>query len=289
MYRDHGGDLMINGNTKVIGIIGWPVGHSLSPALHNAAFAALSLDYVYVPLPVAPDRVAAAISGLPALGFRGANVTVPHKSAVLPFIDEVDENARLAGAVNTIVVDDSRLSGHNTDVVGFGQALREVVTEPLGDLPVLVLGAGGVGRAAVVWLARAGADLTIVDLTVEIAEQVAAVARAAAPNVRVRALPVDSLGAADVAAATLLVNATSLGMDGAGKVPRVFVDNVRNDHVVYDVVYAREPTELIAQARERGARVIEGPSMLLWQAAAAFELWTGVAAPLDVMRSVVKR
>ena len=280
---------MINGNTEVIGIIGWPVGHSLSPALHNAAFAALSLDYVYVPLPVAPDRVAAAISGLPALGLRGANVTVPHKSAVLPFIDEVDDNARLAGAVNTIVVGDGRLSGHNTDVIGFGQALREVVAESLVGLPVLVLGAGGVGRAAVVWLAQAGADLTIVDLTIEIAEQVAAVARAAAPNVRARALPVASLGAADIAAATLLVNATSLGMDGAGKVPRVFVDNVRNDHVVYDVVYANEPTQLIVQARERGARVIEGLSMLLWQAAAAFELWTGVGAPLDVMRSVVKR
>ena len=280
---------MINGNTRVIGIIGWPVGHSLSPALHNAAFAALSLDYVYVPLPVAPDRVAAAVAGLSALGLRGANVTVPHKSAVLPFLDEVDEEARLAGAVNTIVIDDSRLSGHNTDVIGFGRALREVVTEPLVDLPVLVLGAGGVGRAAVVWLARAGAELTIVDLTLEVAEQVAAVARAAAPGVRTRALPVAALSAADVAAAAVLVNATSLGMDGAGKVPGVFVDNVRNDHVVYDVVYAEQPTQLIARAREKGAVTVDGLSMLLWQAVAAFELWTGAAAPLDVMRSVVKR
>jgi shikimate dehydrogenase len=279
----------VSGTTRLIGIIGWPVDHSLSPAIHNAAFAALGLDYAYVPLPVAAGRVREAVEGLRALGFRGANVTVPHKQAVLPALDRLDDDARLAGAVNTIVVEDERLVGFNTDVIGFGRALAELHAGPLRDMPVLLLGAGGAARAAAVWLARAGADVTIVNRTLQAAEDAVEVARAAAPAVAARALALDALEAERVAAARLIVNATTLGMAGAGKVPAVIVDNVREGHIVFDVVYTRQPTPLVAQARRRGARTADGLSMLVWQAAAAFELWTGRAGPLDVMSSAVTR
>jgi shikimate dehydrogenase len=278
--------------------------------LHNAAFAALALDYVYVPLPVAPAAVATAVRGLAALGLWGANVTVPHKRAVVPYLDELDDDARLAGAVNTIVIREGRLQGHNTDIDGFGRAVLEAAPATprgrpaalqdqlasenaapaaLAGQPVLLLGAGGVARAAAVWLARAGADLTVVNRTPAAAAEVVAVARAAAPGVTARSLPLAALTAAHAAAAAVLVNATSLGMQGAGKVPAVVVDNVREDHVVCDVVYGRRPTPLIVQARKRGARAVDGLSILVWQAAAAFELWTGVVAPVDVMRSAVTR
>jgi shikimate dehydrogenase len=283
------GTLKVSGTTRLIGIIGWPVDHSLSPAMHNAAFAALGLDYAYVPLPVAPGRVREAVEGLRALGFRGANVTVPHKQAVLPHLDELDNDARLAGAVNTIVVEGERLVGFNTDVAGFGHALAELHAGSLRDMPVLLLGAGGAARAAVVLLARAGADVTIVNRTRQAAEDALEVARAAAPTVAARALGLDALEAERVAAAGLIVNATTLGMAGAGKVPDVIVDNVREGHVVFDVVYTRQPTPLVAQARRRGARAADGLSMLIWQAAASFELWTGRAGPLDVMSSAVTR
>lgn len=281
--------MTLSGMTHMVGIIGWPVGHSLSPALHNAAFAALGLDYAYVPLPVAPGRVREAVEGVRALGFRGANVTVPHKQAVLQYLDEVDPDASLSGAVNTIVVEGGRLTGRNTDVAGFGRALTELAPESLRDVPVLLLGAGGAARAAVVWLARVGASVTVVNRTLQAAEEVVAVARAAAPELAARAVPLATVTAEQVAAAGLIVNATTLGMAGAGKVPGVIVDNVRGDHVVFDVVYTRQPTPLVAQARRRGALAADGLSMLIWQAAAAFELWTGLAAPLDVMRSAVTR
>lgn len=282
--------LDLNAVTRLVGLIGWPVAHSFSPALHNAAFAALGLDYAYVALPVAPARLGEAVAGLRALGFRGANVTVPHKQTVRAFVDELDPEARLAGAVNTLVVaDDGRLLGFNTDVDGFGRAFREAAPERLDGLVALVLGAGGAARAATLWLARAGAEVTVVARDAVAAAGVAEMVRAAAPGAAARTLPLAALDATLVASAAVLVNATTLGMGGAGKVPRAFVDNVRRDHVVFDVVYGRQPTPLIAQARQRGARAIDGFSMLIWQAAAAFELWTGEVAPLEVMRSAVTR
>ena len=262
--------------------------HSLSPAIHNAAFEALGLDMVYVPLPVRAEDVGAAVRGLAALGFRGANVTIPHKGAVLPYLDRVDGDAALAEAVNTIVVDGSELFGYNTDVVGVGAALVDACGDSLRGAPGLLLGAGGAARAAALALARLGVDLTVVNRTAAAAERLTALMSAAVPGCSCRWLPLDELTAAHVAAQRLLVNATSLGMDGDGKVPAPLTDTVTAEQVVVDVVYTHGDTDLLTQARARGATVIGGLEVLVRQAAAAFELWTGRSAPLDVMRDATR-
>ncbi len=274
-----------------MGIIGWPVEHSLSPALHGAAFAALGLDFAYVPLPVAPDRVGEAVRGLRALGFRGANVTIPHKGAVLPHLDWLERDAALAEAVNTIVVvEDGALRGYNTDIAGFTRALDEALDEPLAPgAPALVLGAGGAARAAALALARRGASLTIVNRTAPHAARLRDLVAAAVPGGAVSVVPWDDLDEAHVSAQRVLVNATSLGMERAGKVPRALADNVIAGQVVADFVYTNGLTGLLAQAQAQGAAVVDGLAVLVYQAAAAFELWTGVAAPVQAMCRAVGR
>jgi shikimate dehydrogenase len=280
----------IAGTTVLTGIIGWPVTHSLSPAMHNAAFAALGLDMAYVPLPVAADDVEAAVRGLRSLGFRGANVTMPHKAAVVPFLDRVSDDARLIAAVNTIVVDDGVLAGYNTDVGGFVAALQEAVGEPLAGASALVLGAGGAARAAVLGLLRVGVSrCTVVNRTMSRAEELVRLLQPADEAARFELVALDALTAAQVRGADIVVNATALGMAGPLKVPSVLVDNIQRDHIVYDVVYGQRPTMPLERARATGARAIDGLTMLVWQAALSFELWTGRAAPLEVMRSAARR
>ncbi len=277
----------VEGTTRVVGIIGDPVGHSLSPRIHNAAFAALGLDYVYVPLPVRAEEVGAALRGLAALGLRGANVTLPHKGAVLPFMDDLSEEARLCAAVNTIVVDDAGLHGHDTDVEGVRAALQDVAGAALEGAPALVLGAGGAGRAAALALARLGCPLTLVNRTPAAAERLAALITAGVPGADCAWTPLAELTGAVVGRQRVVVNATSLGMAGKGKVPSVLADKVTAGQVVFDAVYGPAPTDFIAAAQTRGAAVVDGREMLLRQAAEAFRLWTGVPAPLEVMRDAV--
>jgi shikimate dehydrogenase len=279
----------IGGATRLVGIIGDPVTRSLSPEMHNAAFAALGLDFAYVPLPVPPDRVGEAVAGLRALGFRGANVTMPHKAAVVPFLDEVSSDARLIDAVNTIVVDEGHLAGYTPDGDGFSRALREVEPGGAGDWPVLLLGAGGAARAVALALARERvASLTIADRTPAAAERLVERLHSHLHDVALRVVPLDQLAAADVDSAALIVNATPLGTAESLKLPSVVVDTLRRGHVVFDLVYGKRPTNLLNEARVRGARTVDGLSMLVWQAAGSFELWTGRPAPLDVMRSAAR-
>jgi shikimate dehydrogenase len=279
----------IGGATRLVGIIGDPVTRSLSPAIHNAAFAALAIDFAYVPLPVPAARVGEAVAGLRALGFRGANVTMPHKAAVLPFLDEVAGDARLIDAVNTIVVDEGRLIGHTTDGEGFARALREVEPGGAGGMPVLLLGAGGAARAVALALAREHVrSLTIADRTPTAAERLIERLQTRLRDVALRVVPLDQLTPADVDSASLVVNATPLGMSESLKLPSVVVDTLRRGHVVFDLVYAKRPTNLLDEARLRGARTVDGLSMLVWQAAGSFELWTERPAPLDVMRSAAR-
>jgi shikimate dehydrogenase len=272
-----------------VGIIGDPVGHSLSPLMHNAAFAALGLDMAYVPLPVKAADVGPALEGLRALGFRGANVTIPHKGAVVPLLAWLDEDARLAEAVNTIVVGDDGLRGYNTDVEGVRGPLVAACGDSLRGAPGLILGAGGAARAAALALARLGLEITVVNRTAAAAERLAALTAAAVPGCACRRLPLTELTASLVASQRLLVNATSLGMAGHGKVPAALADNVTAGQVVFDIVYTRGETALLAGARARGATVIDGLSMLVGQAAVGFELWTGRRAPVEVMRDAVRR
>ena len=280
---------MITGTTRLLGIIGDPVAHSLSPVMHNAGFAALGLDMAYVPLHVAADDIPAALNGLVALGFRGANVTVPHKGAVLPFMDWLHDDARLVQAVNTIVVDDHHLHGYNTDIEGVRYALAQACGDTLVGQPALIVGAGGAARAVALALARMSMPLTIVNRTASTAQRLVDLIQTAAPAVPCRSLPLVDLTAATTAGQRLIVNATTLGMEGAGKVPAELVDTLTAGHVVFDVVYGHAETEFLRRARRSGAETVDGLAMLLGQAASAFELWTGQRAPLEAMRRVLVR
>jgi shikimate dehydrogenase len=279
----------ITANTQLIGLLGWPVGHSVSPAMHNAAAAALGLDWAYVPLPTRPEALPLALGGLAALGFRGVNVTVPHKAAVLPYLDAVYPVAQIIGAVNTIVVGDGRLTGFNTDWSGFLADLAEKGVA-LGGRDCLVLGAGGGARAVVYALATAGARVTVLARRPEQAAQLAAELGAALPEASLTAGPISA--AAEMAASVyhpVIVNTTPLGMVGANAGLSPWPDGaLPGSAFVYDLVYNPPLTPLLEQAQAAGARFANGLGMLVNQAAEAFELWTNRAPDREVMRAAIE-
>ena len=265
----------VGGSTKTVGIIGWPVAHSLSPAIHNAAFAAMRLDWVYVPLPVHPLHLAAALSGIASTGFVGANVTMPHKAAVAGLVDELSDDARLAEAVNTIVCDGEHLMGANTDAPGFERFLRlDAGFDPAGR-DALIFGAGGAGRACALALAREGvASITIAAREPARVEDV----ETALDGVRtdVRAVGFDR---AVSVRADLIVNATPLGARGES----LPLPPLTTDMLVVDLLYHPVVTLLQREARGAGATAFGGIGLLLHQAALSFEMWTGQQPPLEVM------
>ncbi|HEY79499.1 MAG TPA: shikimate dehydrogenase [Anaerolineae bacterium] len=274
------------------GLIGWPVAHSKSPAMHNAAFRAAGVDGFYALLPVPPQRVGEAVAGLRALGFRGANVTVPHKRAVIPFLDELSPEARAIGAVNTILVEkDGRLVGTNTDAWGFARDL-EAQGLDLKALPhrgALVLGAGGSARAVVYALAI---RLIPTQILARRPEQAQALIASLAPHLPrgdlLHAHPWSRLP--ELAPAVgLIVNCTPVGMtprEDASPWP----DHLpfHSEQALYDLVYNPPRTRLMAQAQAGGARAWNGLGMLVYQGARAWELWTGQPAPVDVMTAAVQ-
>ncbi|MBX6377648.1 MAG: shikimate dehydrogenase [Clostridia bacterium] len=267
--------------TRVFGVIGYPVAHSLSPVMHNAGFREEGLDAVYVPLAVPPERLAAAMEGVRALGLGGVNVTLPHKEAVLAHLDGVSEEARVVGAVNTVACRDGRLEGFNTDGPGFVRSLREAGVEPRGAR-ALLFGAGGAARAIAFALCAAGVDrLWVVNRTPARAEALAVdLARAGG---RVEAAPLIEAAVRQVAAdVTLVVNATSAGLEGRG-------GSVWSDFrcfppaaVAVDIVYRPEWTPFLEAARAAGLRTVGGLGMLVHQAALAWEVWFGRPGPVRV-------
>jgi shikimate dehydrogenase len=280
----------ITGHTHLVGLIGWPVEHSLSPAMHNAAFEALGLDWRYVPLPVHPNQVESAVRGLAALGFAGANVTVPHKQTVMPHLSSVTPRVGQLGAVNTIVIgrgEDGRatLGGFNTDDTGFIRALRQGGLEPL-DCRALVLGAGGAARAVVFGLLWSGAaSVVVLNRTPARAGALVADLGPHSSYTRLTAGPLTPAALAEHAAeANLLVNATSVGMwpqvEGS---PWPDALPLPSHSTVFDLVYTPRQTRLLRRAEAAGARTIDGLGMLVNQAALAFEMWTGEWPPLEVM------
>jgi shikimate dehydrogenase len=276
----------ITGETKVCGIIGDPVAHTMSPAMHNAAFKKLELDFVYLPWAVKPERLKEAVAGLRALGVAGFNVTIPHKVAVLPLLDSLDPLALKIGAVNTVVNLDGALRGFNTDAEGFYQALLEHGVNPAGQ-KVVVLGAGGASRAVSYVLARLGVSLTIVC-------RHGGLSRAADISSMVKAdfstdvtIMDDGKIADALHNARLVVNTTSVGMSpqsGASPVPAALLEGIP---AVFDIVYNPLQTLLLKDAKKAGAKTIGGVDMLAWQGALAFEKWTGRKAPLELMRHEV--
>ena len=268
-------------STRLVALLGDPVAHSRSPALHNAAFRADGLDLVYVACRVAPPDLPAAVAGLYALGALGANVTVPHKTAVVPLVAALAPAARAIGAVNTLVRRDDGWLGDNTDAVGFMEPLAPHLDE-LRGAEAVILGAGGAARAAAYALLTAARPARLT-LAARRPTQAEALARDLAPLDADGALTVRPLAdaAPAVRAARLVVNATSIGMAGAGTeaTPWPAATDFGPALVVYDLVYAPARTRLLREAAARGAATIGGLGMLVGQAAAAYALWTGRPFP----------
>jgi len=264
-------------DTRLAAVLGSPVRHSLSPAMHNAAFRELGLDWIYLAFEVAPESVDAAFAGARALGFRGLSVTIPHKAAALAAVDEATAAARAIGAVNTIVPrDDGSLLGDNTDGAGFLVSLGDEDFDPDGRV-CAVVGGGGAARAVVYALAGAGAtEVVVVNRTPERAESAAALAGAAG---RVGV-------AADLERVDLVVHATPLGLPGTDPEAFPFDPGLLGaGQLLVDLVPNPAVTPLMRAAQDRGARVAGGLGMLVHQGALAFELWTGRPAPIGVMRA----
>jgi len=261
---------MISGKARLAGILGWPVGHSKSPRLHNHWLGLHGIDGAYVPLPIAPEHLADAVRLLPHLGFVGANVTVPHKEAVLDLVDTVAPLAARIGAANMLVVGtDGRITGSNTDAAGFLLNLKEIRAQPAAG-PVVILGAGGAARAACAALLEEGVpEIRLVNRSLERAGQLAA-------DLGGPIVPIDWKGReAALDGAVLLVNSTSLGMTGQPPL-EISLDRLSVEALVNDMVYAPLETGLLAAARARGNPVADGIGMLLHQARPCFEAWFGV-------------
>lgn len=273
--------------TRVFGIVGFPVAHSRSPAMHGAAIAALGLDAVYVPFAVPPARLADAVRGISALGIAGVNVTVPHKRAIVPLLDRVTPDAAAIGAVNTVVRDGEALVGHNTDAPGLVRSLHEAAVETKGAR-VVVVGAGGAAHAAVVGLAQAGAsEIAVAARRPDQAGALIASVAGVTGGTAVRAVTLDSVRDA-CARATLLVQSTSATL-GDTPEARAFaaslpLDALPPDAAVVDLVYDPRETAVLARASSRGLRTVDGLGMLLHQGTLAFEIFTGEPAPVEAMR-----
>ena len=277
----------INTATQFCGVIGNPIEHSLSPAIHNAAFQKLALNFIYLAWKV--DRIGDAVCGLRALGnFRGASVTIPHKVAVLPFLDEVDTTARHIGAVNTIVAEEGQLLGMNTDATGALRALKEG-SAPLKGASIVIVGSGGAARAIAFALAAEAEVRRLHLLGIEVDER-----RNLATDLRdktgvsVEEEDLDERRLKNVLPeARVLIHCTPVGMApkiGRSCIPPKFL---HRELIVMDVVYNPRETQLLIDARTAGCRTISGLEMFLYQAVAQFERWTGRSAPIEVMRAVL--
>lgn len=278
--------ISVSGKTKICGVIGDPIEHTMSPVMHNTTFQEMDLDYVYVPCHVRPEDLEKAIMGMRALNIRGLNVTIPHKVNVIPLLDKLDGMAEKIGAVNTIVNDEGVLTGYNTDGQGFLMALQEKGIEPQGK-NFLIMGAGGASRAISLTLADAGAGRLIIlnraeeldwayELVVKINQLYNIDAKAGELK---RQYLKNALSGMDI-----LVNTTSVGMKPNENNTPVDADLLESRLVVFDIVYNPLQTRLIREANAAGAKTISGIDMLAWQGALAYEIWTGQKAPVEPMR-----
>lgn len=268
---------MNTGKTKNLGVMGWPIAHSLSPAMQQAAIEKGGIDYSYVALPVKPEQLPQAVEGLKALNFSGWNVTIPHKRAIMPLLDEIDEDAAVIGAVNTVVNDGGRLKGYNTDVLGFLSPFRDRGIR-LEGAKVLLLGAGGAARAVLWGCLREGA--AAVALAVRNRDKGEALATEFRSRARAE-LTVCTFESEEykeaLSTADVLVNTTPLGMmPKVDETPAVEWQLVKTTAFVYDIIYTPAETRFLREAREHGCQIQNGEAMLAGQGAAALALWTGI-------------
>jgi shikimate dehydrogenase len=281
------GEVKISGKTMICGIIGDPVEHTLSPVMQNAAFKETGLDYVYLPFRVKKEDLAGAVEGIRGMDFAGINVTIPHKVAVIPFLDEVDALAARIGAVNTIVYRGGKLKGYNTDAAGFYQAISEQGIS-VAEKKITILGAGGAARAIAFILAEKGAELMILNRSLDSAR---AIAERVFQTLRIE-VKTGTLIAGNLKTVLdkndIVVNATSIGMLPDVNETPVPAGLLRKGLTVVDIIYNPLKTRLLREAEEKGCRVIGGLEMLVRQGAASFELWTGLQAPVEVMRKAAE-
>ncbi len=278
---------MISGKTKLYGIFGYPVEHTFSPGMHNAAFQKLKMDACYVPFAVSPDNLGEAAKALIPLGLCGLNVTVPHKEAIIAHLDTLSEEARLIGAVNTIEIKEGRLIGHNTDGRGFLRSLRDNAGFNPKGKRIFIIGSGGAARAVGFSLALAGTKKIIVtDLDAGKAD---ALVTDITDKTGSFVEYIKSESVADAAAeADCVINATPLGLKRTDPLP-LAREYIRKKHLVCDLVYNPAETGFLNAAKARGAKRLPGIGMLLYQGVIAFEIWTGKKAPISTMQKALSR
>jgi shikimate dehydrogenase len=281
---DRNADTPINTHTKLVGLLGQPLGHSLSPAMHNRAFRSLGLNYCYLPIEVAARDLPTVAAGIARMNFAGYNVTIPHKIRIMDCLDAIDPLARAIGAVNTVTIENGLTTGYNTDGAGFVRSLQADAQLSAAGQSVLILGSGGAARAIAMTLAHEGAARIIIsNRTTEKAQALArAVNQEGRTCCETLALQPGPLAAA-LQGTDILVNTTPVGMHpDTGRAP---IDPVllRPSLVVCDIVYNPRRTHLLEAARRRGCRIVEGLGMLVYQGAAGFRLWTGREAPVEAM------
>lgn len=277
---------MIDGSTKIYGIFGYPIKHTLSPLMHNAAFESLNLNAAYLPFEVRPEELKRAVESIRALGICGLNITIPHKERIIPFLDELSPEAESIGAVNTIVVGNRRLTGYNTDGIGFMVALRkDLEISPKGK-DIFILGAGGAARAISFVLAKEGVNSIILfDLIKSRTQGLAKDLRKNFPQCLVKAIysPIDHLTLSNI---NILINATPVGMNKDD--PLVFDPKLLHSKlIVCDLIYNPLETKLLSIAKRKCLKTMNGIGMLLYQGALSFQLWTGRRAPIEVMRKAL--
>jgi len=276
----------ISGKTKICGVIGDPIAHTLSPTIQNSAFRHLNLDFIFLAFKVKTAELETSIKAVRALGIRGLNVTMPHKTEVINYLDEIDKTSRFLNSANTIVNTESKLLGYSTDGIGAIKALMENGVE-LASSNVVLLGAGGAGRAIALSLVENVSKLVILNRDYKKAKKLELDLNLKfKKNVSAESLSTDSL-TNNLRDSDLLINATNVGMISNKKLSIVDSNLLTPNLTVLDIVYNPLETKLLADAREVGAKTINGIDMLIYQGAASFELWTGKKAPIDVMKNAV--
>lgn len=279
----------LSGRTKLLGVLGYPVGHSLSPVMHNKAFETMQLDYCYLPLPVQPEDLVKGVDGLRALGFAGFNVTIPHKETMVELLDEVDQEALVTGAVNTVANRNGRLSGFNTDGRGFLRSVSELWNLSPAGCDAVILGAGGSARAIGAALAAGGAaGVTIANRHPERAQKLA---QELGKHFSCRFVGTDlEAGVLDWALekSSLVVQTTPRGMyPKVEDEPIIDTSRLFKHNFVYDIIFNPWETQFLKGANNQGCQTANGLGMLLHQGALALELWTGRPAPVEVMREAL--
>jgi len=281
--------LGVKATTDIYGIFGHPVKHSLSPDMHNSAFNALGLNSVYVAFDIDPENIEEAARAIRVMGIKGINITIPHKQTIIPFLDEVSPDAKLTGAVNTVKNENGKLSGFNTDVGGFLRAIREDLDFSPEGKTLFLIGAGGAARAVLSAFCLNGGEVVyITDIIGDKATGLANQFKANFQNITFETVDMENQDtiSGKFKESDILVNASPAGMDGIGTLD-IPLSSLNKNAVVYDLVYKPPDTKLLIDAKELGHKASGGLSMLLYQGAESFEIWTGEDAPVHVMKKAL--